>query len=123
MNYSPKLKKAMQEVRQVLEEHDIAGSVVLHTPGFSEYLIHISPSYSCAKIERNGVLRVKASHLNIPFEEKIEMIISTANMFKLIGETSSHIANQTLSMSRAIDREMNCYHSDSIHTSKPSIDN
>lgn len=32
MQYSPKLKVAMDEVKDVLKKYDIAGFVVLHTP-------------------------------------------------------------------------------------------
>jgi hypothetical protein len=31
MQYSPKLKKAMEEIKAVLNKHDIAASVILHT--------------------------------------------------------------------------------------------
>lgn len=50
MQYSPKLKKAMEDIKKILHENDIAGFVVLHTPGFSEYLNRVDPSYSCAKL-------------------------------------------------------------------------
>lgn len=55
MQYSPKLKKAMEEIKSVLKKHDIAGFVVIHTPGFSENLNHITPSYSCAKMVTEGI--------------------------------------------------------------------
>lgn len=59
MQYSPKLKKAMEEIKRILKDHDIAASVVLHTPGHSEYYLRINPSYSCATLNK-GELRVKA---------------------------------------------------------------
>ena len=48
MQYNPKLKKAMAEIKEILDKHDIAGSVVLHAPGHGEHLLKIDPSYSCA---------------------------------------------------------------------------
>lgn len=48
MQYSPKLKKAMKEISDILDKHDIAGSVILHTPGHGEHLLKIDPKYSCA---------------------------------------------------------------------------
>jgi hypothetical protein len=48
MQYSPKLKTAMAEIKAILKKHDIGAFVILHTPGFSEYVNEISPSYSCA---------------------------------------------------------------------------
>ncbi len=64
MQYSPKLKKAMQQIKNILEENDIAGFVVLHTPGFSEYLNHVQTSYSCATVTTDGViLKLKESEV------------------------------------------------------------
>jgi len=63
MQYSPKLKKAMEQIKAILDEHDIAGAIVLHTPGYGEHLLKIDPSYSCAFIDNspgvNGI-RVRA---------------------------------------------------------------
>jgi hypothetical protein len=59
MQYSPKLKKAMEEIKSIVKRHDIAAHVVLHTPGHSEFWFEISPSYSCAKLEGDNV-RFKA---------------------------------------------------------------
>jgi hypothetical protein len=53
MKYSPKLRTAMEEIKAVIKKHDIAGVVVLHTPGYGEHFIKIDPSYSCAKIVTN----------------------------------------------------------------------
>jgi len=51
MQYDPKLKKAMEEIKDILNKHDIAGAVVLHSPGFGEHFIKVDPSYSCAFID------------------------------------------------------------------------
>ena len=53
MQYSPKLKKAIAQIKDILDEHDIAGAVVLHTPGHGEHLFKIDPSYSCAFIDNS----------------------------------------------------------------------
>lgn len=52
-NYSPLLKEAMAEIKAVLSKHDIAGYVVLQTPGFSEFVLGISPTWSALRLERN----------------------------------------------------------------------
>ena len=59
MQYSPKLKTAMDRIKAILKEYDINATVCLHTPGFSELLMKVDASYSCAKIE-GDVLRIKA---------------------------------------------------------------
>lgn len=101
MEYSPKLKTAMERIKAILKEYDIAASVILHTPGFSEYLIKVDASYSCAKFE-GDFLRVKAklqedfngdkAAWNKKVEDTVNMITHFAdvsgqnslNMFQLI---------------------------------------
>lgn len=79
MQYSPKLKKAMEEIKQILSENDIAGFVMLHTPGYSEYLNQVSPSYSCAKLEA-GQLRFKVKSAEVGKEKAKQLIYDTYNM-------------------------------------------
>ncbi len=85
MQYSPKLKKAMQQIKNILEENDIAGFVVLHTPGFSEYLNHVQTSYSCATITPDGVrLRLKEAEVG---KEKAKFLAeNTYNMITHLTE-------------------------------------
>jgi len=59
MQYSPKLKVAMEEIKAILAKNDIAGMVLLHTPGHGEYFIKVDPTYSCAFIE-NEKLRIRS---------------------------------------------------------------
>ena len=62
MQYSPKLKKAMAEIRTILDENDIGGSVILHTShkgrGNGEFHTKFDPSYSCFSLNPNGSLRL-----------------------------------------------------------------
>lgn len=44
----------MAEIRAVLLKHDIGGYILLHEPGFSEYLMQIAPSWSVMHIEQAG---------------------------------------------------------------------
>ena len=46
-----RLKISRTEIEAVLKKHDLAGAVVLHTPGMSEFFYDISPSYSCVRID------------------------------------------------------------------------
>ena len=79
MQYNPKLKKAAEQIKAILKEHDIAGIVVLHTPGHSEYLYEINPTYSVAKIEGEE-LRIRSTHIK-DMDEKVQKVTDTANMF------------------------------------------
>ena len=84
MQYSPKLKKAMQQIQAILTENDIAGFVVLHAPGYSEFLNHVTTSYSCAMIE-NDRIHLKLSAKQIGIEKAKEIANNTLNMSKKLG--------------------------------------
>lgn len=98
MQYSPKLKKAMQEIKEILEKNDIAGFVVLHTPGFSEYMNHLSTSYSCAEIFPEGV-RVRLKQAEVGKEKAKLLAEGTFNMI-------DHLTDVIL---RHADMYMNCH--------------
>lgn len=56
-----RLKVARLEIEAALKKHDLAGVVVLHTPGMTEFCYDIRPSYSCAWIdEKAGIARFKS---------------------------------------------------------------
>lgn len=46
-----RLKLARAKIEGILKEHDLAGVVVLHTPGMTEFFHDVTPSYSCAWID------------------------------------------------------------------------
>lgn len=56
-----RLKIARLEIEAVLARHDLAGVVVLHTPGMAEFFYRIRPSYSVLRFdEATGALRIKS---------------------------------------------------------------
>lgn len=81
MQYSPKLKKAMQEIKDILNKHDIAGFVVLHTPGFSEFMNKVDPSYSILKLENQRVqFNAHSKHFGGDKEKRDIAAAATKNM-------------------------------------------
>ena len=128
MKYSPKLKKAMTEINEILVKHDIAGIVVLHTPGNSEYLLRIDPSYSCAKVSE-GRLRIRAKKEDFkgtPKEKELsrnKMLADTSNMFKLLTETSGTVVYPLFEVSEKLDELLKAEHTDKGHTSSETQNN
>lgn len=119
MQYSPKLKKAAEEIKSILDKYDIAAMVVLHTPGHSEYLIKINPSYSCAFID-GEMLRVRAKlqeHFNGDKKAWEKKVSDTANMLRLLSETSGHLTISVMEMSKIVDERVNAEHNGNGHTS------
>jgi hypothetical protein len=84
MQYSPKLKNAMEEIKSILNKYDIGASIVLHAPGFSEHYFCITPSYSIIKLESVG-LRFKTKG------EPHKKVEDTINMITHLSETSLYV--------------------------------
>lgn len=96
MQYSPKLKKAMEQIKSIMNDNDIGGFVVLHSPGNSEYFTKVDPSYSCAKFEGDN-LRVRAK-LQEDFQGNKKAwhkkVTDTVNLFQHIEDVAGiHFIN------------------------------
>jgi len=119
MQYSPKLKKAMEQIKDILKEHDIAGYVVLHTPGYTEYLKHITPSYSCVVIESNSMIRIKAKAEDFggDVNKRNQKIADTANMMRHFADIISRDALNYIELSEELDRVTGAQHGPSNETS------
>lgn len=115
MQYSPKLKKVMEEIKSLLEENDVAGHVVLHTPGHAEYLMHLTPSYSCLTIdEATGRVRFK-SRLQEDHGGDVELqrktLEGTANMLSSMTNVMGNNSLMIMKLSEIADHTFNTKHS------------
>ena len=124
MQYSPKLKKAAEEIKAILKKHDIAGNVILHTPGFSEYLLEITPSYSAAWLE-NGIVRFRARAQDYNGNTMIrdQKIKDTLNMLNLLSTTAGENALALLNVSDIFDKITGAEHGKGSHTSHDTQNN
>ena len=88
MQYSPKCKKAMKEIEEIMKKYELGGAVILHDGNLhlSEYMQHISPPYSCAKWEYPapnvyGIrFRAKAEDYGGDKEKRNKAINDTVNL-------------------------------------------
>lgn len=84
---SPKLKMAADEIKKILERYDIAGVAQLFTPGFTEYTIHLRPSFSCVEINKKGQLRINPPILDpqnpTPAKKKISDSVNMVANFRI----------------------------------------
>lgn len=112
MQYSPKLKTAIEEIKQILRKHDIAGIVVLHTPGFGEYLNHITPSYSCASIDNlSGRYQLKGRKEHFSNEaERHNKLKDTCNMMRTLADLTGKSALNLLEAAKATDKFLDAQH-------------
>lgn len=108
LNYSPKLKEAAEEIKAILKKHDIAAVVLLHTPGFGEFINHFTPSYSCVKLVNDGkALEIKASAAEYPDkEEKHRVIGDTYNMLTILCEMGAHQVEQLFALHDTMTQAM-----------------
>lgn len=127
MNYSPKLKKAMEEIKGILHKHDIAGLVVLHTPGNAEYLLELSPSYSRVKIDPlKGTMRIRArlkEDFNGDKKAWTQAMTDTCNMLNLISDVGGQIILSTLQLSEMADKATGAEYFGDGHSSQTTQDN
>lgn len=88
-----RLKVARTEIEAILRKHDLAGVVVLHTPGMTEFFYDVRPSYSCAWIdEAQQQVRLKSLAADYGGDHQAQMRdqAATANLFHgLAGDLAS----------------------------------
>lgn len=113
MEYSPKLKKAAEEIKKILKENDIAGVVILHTPGYGEYVLNLSPTYSCVKVSPQGEIRAKAKlqeDFNGDKEAWTETVKNTSNMLSIISHLGEPLLESVANLSFRVDMAVNAEH-------------
>jgi len=128
MNYSPRLKKAMQEIEAILKREDIAGSIVLHRPGFAEHLLHISPSYSCATIHHGTKqdhirLKARSADHNGDKEKVRQLVTDTSNMMMHLSTLVGVHAIELMNASELLDTYTGAEHGPSSHSSHTEQNN
>lgn len=124
MKYSPKLKTAMERIKAILKEYDIAGTIVLHTPGFSEYLLKIDPSYSVAKIEGEG-LKIKANLADYSGDKiaRDKALNDTVNLTSHFADINGMVAINMIDVLDELKKHMDIESFDGGHSSHISQNN
>lgn len=85
----------MEEIKKIMIDNDIAGSVVLHQPGHGEFFFHVATSYSCAKIDNvKGAIRIRAKlkeDFNGDKEKQKQVVTDTINMVSVMQEITGQL--------------------------------
>ncbi len=108
-----RLKTARLEIEAILQKHDIAGAVVLHTPGMAEWFYQVNPSYSCLTIdEAAGIARVRSKLADYGGDQAAQVhdLTATANMAAAIYGNLHHGARMFLEVQRVVDRATRAAH-------------
>jgi len=119
--YSPKLRKAIDEIKGVLDKYDIAGLIVLHEPNHGEFLLNINPSYSCISFQADG-LRINTK----PFEStesKNEAVKNTCNMTSSLFEMAFKQVQNLKLIDDLVTEKFEAKHTKGKFTDRRSTDN
>lgn len=126
MQYSPKLKRAAEQIRKILKDNDIAGFVALHTPGNAEYINELTPSYSALKwtpqTNRMDVLG-KVIHYGGDKTKRDKRLADTANMLTLLAEVSGNQILGIMELSDLVQKTWDIEHGPSSHSSDQQQNN
>lgn len=117
-----RLKIARLEIEALLRKHDLAGVVVLHTPGMTEFFYDIHPSYSCAWIDDfSQRLRLKSKLADYSGDAKSQLHdqAATANMMRGLAEDLSQAAGMFLDIAQITDKAFGSEHTDAVHVADP----
>jgi hypothetical protein len=124
MQYSPKLKKAMQEIQDILSKHDIAGVVVIHTPGHTEYLNKLDPTYSCVTFTGDK-LRFKSQLADYNGDKTAwkQKTADSVDMMHGISMTLGRLSLPLMDMSAELDSQLIIERGPSGHSSHTTQNN
>lgn len=120
MQYSPKLKRAIEQIKKILKDNEIAGFVAIHTPGHAEYLLEITPPYSCAEwnaTKDSIIVKGKLVHYNGDKEKRDKKLTDTINMLSCLSEVTGQNALNLLQVSKQADEVWDAEHTGGGHTS------
>lgn len=111
MQYSPKLKKAMEEIKDILSRYDVAGLVVIHTPGHTEFLNKLDPTYSCCR-QIGDQIRVKTrlDDFSGSVTARNKAIEDTSNMLHGLCKVTGTILLPLMDISSAVDKVVDADH-------------
>jgi hypothetical protein len=97
MQYSPKCKMAMEEVKAVLKKYDLAGVAILADgKGFSEFLNKVDPSWSAAFIQHTAegqAVRFRVKQKEVGKEKAQEL---TQDTYRMIEHFADQLGRHSL---------------------------
>lgn len=90
MQYSPKLKMAMEEIKAIISKYDIGAMITLtDEKEFTEYLNRLDPSWSAIRAEGDKVtLLVNPEHYGGDKEKRNKAVAATLGMLDTFIERS-----------------------------------
>lgn len=118
------LKAARAKIEAILKEHDIAGFVTLHAPGWGETFWNIWPSHSILKGDFPAIRIVSkmADYVGRPAKQ-FEHQAQTAEMAHHLATSMAQAGLQFLELSDSLTATFNAKHEDLGFIPEPSKHN
>jgi len=126
LNYSPKLKTAMEEIKEIMNKHDIGGIVIIHTPGFGEHYTKINPSYSALELkQREGILMKGRNNEKFKGDSKkhLKAIENSLNLLKIICDLAGRTILPLINASEMLDKYYDASHDKGKHSGHDEVFN
>ena len=117
-----RLKQARIEIEAVLKKHDLAGAVVLHTPGMTEWFYDIRPSYSCVSVDEAAQrvhIRSKLADYGGDAQAQLHDQAATANMLQGLAHDLAQGGLMFVEVSRYVSKVTNATHTPAVRVADP----
>lgn len=97
----------MEEIKAILAKHDIGAMVVLHTPGYSEFLNKLNPSYSCI-IQTGDHIRFRSKLADYGGDKKAweRKTTDSLNLLQCITETAGHVLLPLMDFTEQLEKSL-----------------
>jgi hypothetical protein len=111
----PKLQAVATEIQAILKRHDIGGIVHLAGKAHTHFLIEIAPSWSCARLESDNLVRVRALRKDFASPEaQKETVVRTAGMLLGFHTALSRTAQSIRELCLALGKQLEISHWDRL---------
>lgn len=118
-----RLKVARAEIEAIIQKHDLAGAVVLHTPGMAEWFYQVNPSYSVLHVdEQAGTARVKSRLVDYGGRRQLQLLdqACTANMVASLASELRLGAGMFAFLQRVVDHAAHAEHTPATFVADPT---
>lgn len=126
MNYSPKLKRVMEIMKNTMKAEGIGGVILLHEPGYSEYRYELSPPYSCIKVDdAKGQYRFTAKRADFSdYESWSQKVSDTLNLLEHINNILGPFILHSMDLEKLVTEKVEIERGDNgSHTGSPQQNN
>ena len=97
----------MEEIKTILAKHDIGAVVILHTPGNSEFLCKLNPSYSCI-VQTGDHVRFRSKLADYNGDKKAweRKTTDSLNLLQCVTEVGGHVVLSLMPLADELTKKL-----------------